>query len=108
MKRYCKVTFYVFLIKNIFDDDKKINLYDRLFVLDLNFTTEYFKNSIFLLKIPGIFRFFSCFSKISGKVATLNSKKKLKNTVKILKMCFLIKNFFVMTTKSYLYIDFFV
>ena len=52
-------------------------LYDKFFVLKLNFTTEHVK----IVKIPGFLRFFSKllkfqvfprFSRFSGKVATLN------------------------------------
>ena len=67
LKRYCKATLNMFLIKKIYDDDKIFYLYDRFFESNRNFTTEHVK----IIKIPGFsgflvifvqnFRFFQIF-----------------------------------------------
>ena len=51
LKRYCKATLNVFLIKKTFVDDKKNYLYDRFFESNRNLTILHVK----IFKIPGFF-----------------------------------------------------
>ena len=63
-----------FLIKKIFDDDKKYYLYDRFFVSNRNFTTEnvkIFLNSWFFHQNSRFFSKYLKFQVFPGKVATL-------------------------------------
>ena len=44
LKRYCKLTLNVFLIKKLLVMTENSYLYERYFVSNRNFTTEHFKN----------------------------------------------------------------
>ena len=62
LKRYCKATLNMFLIKKIYDDDKIFYLYDRFFESNRNFTTEHVK----IVKIPGFYLKFPKFQVFLG------------------------------------------